>query len=467
MNKVVKIIISLFVVFTMSLSNVQVTFGLTSNEEISMIKGRLKEHFLSLDTIDDGSKVETCYVSKAADYLKLIKEDGSFDDVSYKANNNAANGAAWSPYLALDRLQAISIAYSKQGNALYKKQEVVNKLEKAIKYWAEQNPRSTNWWENQVGVQLRFSRMALFLEDVVDEDTENIMLKKLLEKVPVKYGTGQNNLWFDQNYLYYYLLTEDSEHLHDMINNYLSYCLVTQKDDKTSEAVQVDNSFYMYGKQFYSNGYGMSMFRDMSFWIYMLRDTSFSLGKDVINRMADYMINGTSWTIRGDIQELYLGYREYKYSVGYKNYAAEYIEPLKRMIASDKIHAKEYQDILNNIENPQITNGKNGNYYMWRSGYASHMRNDYGVNIKMDSNEIIGGEWRGSWPNGNKGQLIYWTSSAASTITVDGDEYTTVYPTYDWAHCPGTTTAARLVQDYSNSGRFTNGTSHTIGVSNG
>ena len=467
MNKVVKIMISLFVVFTMSLSNVQVTFGLTSNEEISIIKGRLKEHFLSLDTIDDGSKVETCYVSKASEYLKLIKEDGSFDDVNYKANNNAANGAAWSPYLALDRLQAISIAYSKEGNALYKKQEVVNKLEKAIKYWAEQNPRSTNWWENQVGVQLRFSRMALFLEDVVDEDVENIMLKKLLEKVPVKYGTGQNNLWFDQNYLYYYLLTEDSDHLHDMIDHYLSYCLVTQKDDKTAEAVQVDNSFYMHGKQFYSNGYGMSMFRDMSFWIYMLRDTSFSLGKDVINRMANYMINGTSWTIRGDVQELYLGYREYKYSVGYKNYAAEYIEPLKRMIASDKTNAKKYQDILNNIENPQITNGKNGNYYMWRSGYASHMRNDYGINIKMDSNEIIGGEWRGSWPNGNKGQLIYWTSSAASTITVDGDEYTTVYPTYDWAHCPGTTTAARLVQDYSNSGRFTNGTSHTIGVSNG
>ena len=90
-NKVFKIVISLFVVFTMSLSNVQMTFGLTPNEEITTIKGRLKEHFLSLDTIDDGSKVETCYVSKASDYLKLIKEDGSFDDVNYKANNNAAN----------------------------------------------------------------------------------------------------------------------------------------------------------------------------------------------------------------------------------------------------------------------------------------------------------------------------------------------------------------------------------------
>lgn len=467
MKKILKVMVSLFVVFTMSLSSIQVTFGLTSSQEIETIKGRLKDYFLSLDTIDDGSKVETCYVSKADSYLKLIQEDGSFDDVNYKANNNAANGAAWSPYLALDRLQAIAIAYSKEGNALYQKQEVVEKLEKALQYWKGQNPRSTNWWENQVGVQLRFSRIALFLEDVVDDDVENIMLDKLLEKVPVKYGTGQNNLWFDQNYVYYALLTDDSTRLQDMVENYLSYCLVTQKDNKTAEAVQVDNSFYMHGKQFYSNGYGMSMFRDMSFWIYMLRDTSFSLGEDVINRMADYMINGTSWTIRGDLQELYLGYREYKYSVGYKNYAAEYIEPLKRMIASDQVHAKQYQDILNNIENPQASNGKNGNYYMWRSGYASHMRNGYGVNIKMDSDEIIGGEWRGSWPNGNQGQLIYWTSSAASTISVDGDEYTTVYPTYDWAHCPGTTTAARVVQDYSNAGRFTNGTSHTIGVSNG
>ena len=167
--------------------------------------------------------------------------------------------------------------------------------------------------------------------------------------------------------------------------------------------------------------------------------------------------------------ELYLGYRPYDYDVGYDNYAAEYIDPLKRMIESDPDRTDEYQAILDNIQGKNTANGKNGNYYMWRSGYASHMRDGYGVNIKMDSNQIIGGEWRGSWSGYDKdgGQLIYWTSSAASTITVDGDEYTNVYPTYDWAHCPGTTTAARIVQDYANAGRFTNGTEHTIGVSNG
>ena len=477
-KKALRIILSLVMSFGLVLSSMNVTYA--SESDFATIKTRLKDYFLTLDTIDDGSKVETCYVSKAKDYLDLIQEDGAFGDVDYKATSSAANGTAWSPYLALDRLQAITVAYHKEGNALYHDEEVINKLNKAIVYWGKMNPSSSNWWENQIGVQLRFSRIALFMESIVSKDAMDIMLNKLLEKTPVKYGTGQNNLWFDQNYVYYAIITENgTKHtnstgfkkldLKELVDDYLSYCLVVQTDDNTAEAVQVDNSFYMHGRQFYSNGYGMSMFRDMSFWIYMLRETSYAFEQDVIDLMADYMIDGTSWTIRGDIMELYLGYRSYDYDVGYDNYAAEYIDPLKRMIESDPDRADEYQAILDNIQGKNTVNGKNGNYYMWRSGYASHMRDGYGVNIKMDSNQIIGGEWRGSWSGYDKdgGQLIYWTSSAASTITVDGDEYTNVYPTYDWAHCPGTTTAARIVQDYANAGRFTNGTEHTIGVSNG
>ena len=477
-KKALRIILSLVMSFGLVLSSMNVTYA--SESDFATIKTRLRDYFLTLDTIDDGSKVETCYVSKAKDYLDLIQEDGAFGDVDYKATSSAANGTAWSPYLALDRLQAITVAYHKEGNALYHDEEVINKLNKAIVYWGKMNPSSSNWWENQIGVQLRFSRIALFMESIVSKDAMDIMLNKLLEKTPVKYGTGQNNLWFDQNYVYYAIITENgTKHtnstgfkkldLKELVDDYLSYCLVVQTDDNTAEAVQVDNSFYMHGRQFYSNGYGMSMFRDMSFWIYMLRETSYAFEQDVIDLMADYMIDGTSWTIRGDIMELYLGYRPYDYDVGYDNYAAEYIDPLKRMIESDPDRADEYQAILDNIQGKNTVNGKNGNYYMWRSGYASHMRDGYGVNIKMDSNQIIGGEWRGSWSGYDKdgGQLIYWTSSAASTITVDGDEYTNVYPTYDWAHCPGTTTAARIVQDYANAGRFTNGTEHTIGVSNG
>ena len=469
LKKMMKILLSFVMVLSLVLTGTTTVHAATSEQDIATIKTRLKEYFLEQDTIDDGAKVETCYVSKAKDYFILMKDDGSFDDVDYESTQNANSGRPWDPYLALDRLQAMAIAYHKKGNDLYQNKEVVDKLNKALVHWQNVKPTNTNWWEVEIGVQLRFARIALFMDGIMSDDAIDFMLESLIKKAPDCRGnSGQNYMWYTQNHIYYHLMKGNANDLRKIVDNHLSNCLTIQTDDGVKEAIQVDNSFYMHGKQFYSNGYGLSMFRDMSFWIYMFRDTQFSLGQDVIDRMANYMIEGTSWTIRGDIIELYLGYRPYNHQVGYKNYASAYIEPLERMIASDSKHAVQYQMILDNITGKISSNGKDGNYYMWRSGYASHMRDNYGVNIKMDSRELIGGEWRGSWPAGEPNYLsIYWTSSAASTISVDGDEYTNVFPTYDWTHTPGTTTPTMMPTSHPSLGRFKNGISFTIGVNDG
>ena len=469
LKKLMKILLSFVMVLSLVLTGTTTVHAATSEQDIATIKTRLKEYFLEQDTIDDGAKVETCYVSKAKDYFKLMKDDGSFDDVDYESTQNANSGRPWDPYLALDRLQAMAIAYHKKGNDLYQNKEVVDKLNKALVHWQNVKPTNDNWWEIEIGVQLRFARIGLFMDGIMSDDAIDFMLESLIKKAPDFRGnSGQNYMWYTQNHIYYHLMKGNANGLRKIIDKHLSNCLTVQTDDGVKEAIQVDNSFYMHGKQFYSNGYGLSMFRDMSFWIYMFRDTQFSLGQDVIDRMANYMIKGTSWTIRGDIIELYLGYRPYNHQVGYKNYASAYIEPLERMIASDSKHAVQYQMILDNITGKISSNGKDGNYYMWRSGYASHMRDNYGVNIKMDSKELIGGEWRGSWPKGKPNYLsIYWTSSAASTISVDGDEYTNVFPTYDWTHTPGTTTPTMMPTSHPKNGRFRNGTSFTIGVNDG
>ena len=128
LKKFVKIMLSLVMVLSLVLTGISKTRAATPQQDMVTIKTRLKEYFLELDTIDDGAKVETCTVSNAKSYLDMIQDDGSFDDVDYDATNSAANGGAWSPYLALDRLQAIAIAYHKAGNDLYQKQEVVDKL---------------------------------------------------------------------------------------------------------------------------------------------------------------------------------------------------------------------------------------------------------------------------------------------------------------------------------------------------
>lgn len=437
-----------------------------SIEDMRLIKSRLREYYLDLDTIDDGAKVETVLVSEAKSHLDLANEDGSFDDVDYKATDNAANGRPWSPYLALDRMQAIAIAYSKEGHELYKDADALEFVNNSLRYWKQENPYSSNWWENDIGVNLRFSRIGLFLEHDLDEDALDIIINNLNEEGKYQ-GTGQNNLWYDQNAIYRALIKEDAPKLKQIIDDALSYILVLQTDNVTKEALQVDNSLYFHGEQFYSNGYGLSMYRDMSFWLLILKDTEFALSDDIVSKMSDYMLEGTSWTIRGDIMELYLGYRPYKLDIGLKNYAEEYLIPLKRMKEVDSANKDRYKKLIDNISGKVNDNGLNGNNYMWRVGYASHMRDDYGVNVKMDSKRIIGGEWRGSWKDVNHGNIIYWSSSASSTFVVDGDEYTSIFPTFDWKHTPGATTPYRNYGGYQNYGRINNNSDHTIGVSNG
>lgn len=468
MKKILKITVIMSLVITLLDVSIPKVFAETPvNSDIEIIKERLKSYFLELDTIDDGAKVETVYVSKAEDYLNSINEDGSWSDVDYYARENAANGKPWSPYLALDRMQALAIAYWQPENSLYKDERVIESLDNALSHWNKVKPSSTNWWENDIGVNLRFSRIGLFLENNLSETSISIIVNSLNEE-GVYHGTGQNNLWYDQNAIYRALITNDAAQLKKVIEECLEYVLILQKDNITKEALQVDNSLYFHGVQFYSNGYGLSMFRDMSFWIYILDNTEFALSKEVVNRMGDYMLDGTRWTLRSDIMELYLGYRPYKYDVGFDNYAMEYVEPLKRMISVDEIRGHEYQAVLDNLLGNRNNNGANGNNYMWRVGYGAHMRDAYGVNIKMDSKRIIGGEWRGSWPAGkDAGNSVFWSASASSSIIVDGDEYTPIYPTFDWAHVPGVTAPNFVPSNYSNYGRVNNNDDHALGVSDG
>ncbi len=459
---VMGLFISLF-----SIPSYRVDAESTELSDIGVIKERLKSHFLTLDTIDDGAKVETILVSEASKHLASMSEDGSWDDVDYAAKDNAANGKPWSPYLALDRMQALAIAYWEKDNVLYKDPAVIDAIDKSLTHWAKEKPSSTNWWENDIGVNLRFSRIGLFLENELSESSMNTIINNL-NKEGIYQGTGQNNLWYDQNAIYRALITNDGKQLKKVIEECLEYVLILQTDNITQEALQVDNSLYFHGVQFYSNGYGLSMFRDMSFWIYMLNDTAFELSEAVVERMGDYMLDGTIWTLRTDIMELYLGYRPYKYDVGFDNYAAEYIEPLERMVDVDKERSTQYKEVLDNLQGKRKDNGLSGNNYMWRVGYGSHMREGYGVNIKMDSKRIIGGEWRGSWPSGKDGgNSVIWSASASSSIIVDGDEYTPIYPTFDWAHVPGVTSPNFVPQNYSNYGRVNNNDDHALGVSDG
>ena len=69
-KKLLRITLSLVLSLGMILSSLNVSYA--ASDDFATIKLRLKEFMISQDTFDDGAKVETCYVSKAKDYLDMI-----------------------------------------------------------------------------------------------------------------------------------------------------------------------------------------------------------------------------------------------------------------------------------------------------------------------------------------------------------------------------------------------------------
>lgn len=89
-KKVLKVALSFVLSLGMVISSLSVAWA--ANDDFTTIKSRLKEFIISQKTFDDGAKVETCYVSEAKEYLDMIQEDGSFEDVDYTMTGSAANG---------------------------------------------------------------------------------------------------------------------------------------------------------------------------------------------------------------------------------------------------------------------------------------------------------------------------------------------------------------------------------------
>lgn len=440
---------------------------LTLEEQMDVIRQRITDYFLRNDAVhSSGAHNGICYISEAGEYLEMQNEDGSWSDVDYYCTQSAANGGVWEPYLALDRMLAMSYAWAKEDGEYYHSQEMADGVNKAFTYWASikganpddpnwVGPWSTNWWENSNGVPRRFGPIGVVMKEALTEESMDLILSRVNKEGSA--DSGQNALWNTQNALYWSLAAGDSAQLKKVVENNLAVNL--RVGGLTDEAIQVDNTFHCHGYQLYTNGYGKSLFSDMALWIDLLAGTDYALSQDVLDLMADYMLGGTRWMIRGDLLELADGYK------GSGKSASGYIEPLQRMIKNDPKNAAEYKKVLDSITGDSGTtyNGANGNNYMWTSALMSHMREDYGVNVRMNNRGMKSTEWRATWPGTDYGNLIFWTADGTASVMIDGDEYNSVYDTYDWRHVPGVTAPFALATHYG----FDNDANDCWGVSDG
>lgn len=450
---------SIFIYSPVSASTPEETNASQEIADMKMMKKRMVDFYISKDIINDGTngRVEWTFKSQAGTYLSNQKSDGSWGDVDYTSTTSAANGRGWSPYLALDRMQAMAQAFADPNDPNYHSATLLDGIQKALDYWFTVKPTSTNWWETGIGKQLRLEKIALLCEGYLTA-TQVSNIIGTLDSSPHTVD-GANSSWYNQNYMYRGLLLEDAQIVRNAVNAFNVLANVTT----TVTGIQSDMSFFMHGKTNYTTGYGRSFAREMSFWAYITSGTVFSYSKAAIDSLSSYLLDGTRYLVRGDVADLGMGMN----GPDWPDYASAaltfYEDPLQWMQMANPKRAAEFARFLDNIRKigTSTSNGlEANNMTQWQTLVSSHMRTDYGITVKMSSSTVKGGEWRTINPSGYN--LLYWTPQGATAIQRTGDEYRPVYQLMDWAHVPGTTAPYALTKD----GNFNNPKTFVGGVTN-
>ncbi|MFD8161539.1 polysaccharide lyase family 8 super-sandwich domain-containing protein [Streptomyces malaysiensis] len=427
-------------------------------DDIQLIIERLQQRFLAQgDQVRIANGIFLARTSEALAYVESLRADGSWPNVDYADTTSSANGRVWSPYHALYRMIAMAHAYRDPNAAGYGKPELIEALNRALLYWDSVKPTSTNWWEVEIGKSMAMGRVSIFVGDELSAQAREVTYAHNTGRLdPV----GANGSWRTENYLYEAVAKHATA---DIEQGYatMSRTIAVDSSGEVTESVQVDSSFWAHGAQLYSEGYGMALFTIVAAWADVARGTGFAFSPEDIDAIAFYILDGTRWLIRGEIGMMYLGYRPPNTIDGITSYAADFLEPLDRMVRADERNSAAYQRLADNIRGKSRENGVTGHKYFWRSEFSSHLRDEYGIFTRVNSPRMKGSEYRSTF-RPEVGNEIDWNAAGATSIQVTNREYDDLVPAFDWFHYPGVTAPYTKVTTQSspaNRGSFTGGVS--------
>jgi chondroitin AC lyase len=191
-----------------------------------------------------------------------------------------------------------------------------------------------------------------------------------------------------------------------------------------NEGIQPDYSFHQHGHQLQFGNYGLSYGSDMIKWASIFEGTEFAFSPAKIEILRGYLRNGLRWMVwhdRFDIsgcgRQLFQNAQIGKA----RNVAAIFAEAQ----AADPAYANQYKTDLQNLT---------GNTHFWRSDMTVHRRDGFYASVKMSSNRVKGYEVINS-----ENIQGYHTGDGATIFYQSGDEYTDIFPFWDWKKIPGIT----------------------------
>ena len=390
-----------------------IAFALTSAvaaDAVDTVKARLVEE----------ARKGRWHAGQVNRWIGAQRTDGAWDDIPYEAKDRML----WPPIEHLDRLAALASAFASDGYPADKRAALEQAFTRGFDFWTETDPKSSNWWYNEIGAPQSLYRTMLLAEPLL---TDGRVEKGCALLARAKLGmTGQNLVWLAENVIGRACLQRDAALMAEAFKRIEAEIVVTE-----GEGIQPDFSFHQHGAQLYSGGYGNGFAGAGPRFALLAQGTPFAFAPEKIRIMENYLLDGQQWMIRG---------RQFDYSACGREptrpdsgKVGAYAANAQTLLALDAATRRaELERFAVRIQNPATP--LTGHRHFWRADYTTHHTPAWMVSVRMTSTRLLQTEEVNS-----ENMIGEHLSDGVMYLYPTGDEYRNIFPVWDWKRLPGIT----------------------------
>jgi len=367
--------------------------------------------------------------ARAKDVLEAQQPDGSWADIAYAKTSITE----WEPAKHFQRLLPMVSAYVHQKSGLYGNEKLKKGIHQALRYWADNDFRSDNWWHNDIAVPKAIGRSLILLKfgsEKVPQDLENQLLAKMVRDDPYA-RTGANKSDIAMHYFYRSIITRDKKLLESALEQL--FYPVRLVDGK--EGLQHDLSYLQHGPQLYIAGYGEEFMKVIAKVMAYVRQTPQAIDPARRQLFSDFVRKTYLPIIRAG----YIDFNVHGRGISRPNILrkGEEADILRQMLLVDPENRDTWEKGIAKLTGsvPYDAHAEDGHTHYWKGDYTVHLRKNYHFNVRMASNRTSRAE------SGN-GENLYGKhlTDGVTNIQVFGPEYYDIFPVWEWDKVPGTTT---------------------------
>jgi len=397
-----------------------------SQTEFQVIESKIIQH---LKTDVDANHLNQMITT----HLSTQQTNGSWSDIDYTSEIETG----WQPLAHLNRIKSFALGLSTLGNQFYANQELLQRTISGLKYWYVQNPKSSNWFQNEIASPMAIGEILILLNDKkvhLPKSLQDSLLQRM-NQGDIKNAIGANKLDIATHMIYRACVNKDQNLMSIAVEEAFKPIEFT-----AAEGLQFDNSYLQHKSQLQIASYGQVFLTGEYKVASWLKGTVYALSADKLKILNNYLINTFLKTIRGR----YIDFNTEGRGVARNDVLDKKViteaAGNHTLLALAKLVSPENSEIIKAAEErikqtqaPSFNITPSHTQY-WKGDYTLHTRPSYSFNVRTVSKRTVRTEL------GNKENLLgKFLPDGSTNIQRNGAEYFNIMPIWEWDKIPGIT----------------------------